>query len=301
MSCSATSSSGRYAVVSVTTAVLARPTPTGAVLIRCLNRGPRSRIRPMAKTLVTGGERLPRLAPRPRARGARRRAARCSPGAAPTLAPLDGLEFERATGDVTDRRAVRRAMDGRRARLPRRRADLAAARPIARPSSTPTCAAPGSSSRRRSRPGSSGSSTRRPPARSGSRSRSGTADETTPFDDRPPRARLRQLQARGRARGVPARRPRAPGGDRQPDLRARPRRPERHLDGPRAALLPRPDPRLRRRRAQHRRRPRRRRRAPARRRARARSASATSSAVATSPSTACSPTSRGSPASRRRR
>jgi dihydroflavonol-4-reductase len=65
----------------------------------------------MAKTLLTGaggflGSHLARALAQ---RGdelrvlARRRS---------NLAPLDGLEYERCTGDVTDRRAVRRAMDG---------------------------------------------------------------------------------------------------------------------------------------------------------------------------------------------
>ena len=73
-------------------------------------------------------------------------------------------------------------------------------------------------------------------------------------------------------------------GDRQPDLRARPRRPRRQLDGADQALPAAPDPGLRRRRAQHRRRPRRRRRATCSPTRRARPASATSSAAATSPS-----------------
>ena len=51
---------------------------------------------------------------------------------------------------------------------------------------------------------------------------------------RPSGDRLRQLQARGRGRGAAAGRARAAGGDRQPHLRARPRRPDR---GPRCGLV----------------------------------------------------------------
>ena len=218
------------------------------------------------------------------------------------LGPLDELEFERATGDVTDRRAVRRAMDGRRPGLPRRRAHLAARRPTARRSSTPTCAARGSSSRRRSRPGSSGSSTPRRVGAIGVAKPKRHRRRDDAVRDRPPRASptsTPSTRPSSRRSGSP--RTGLAGGDRQPDLRARPRRPDPDLDGPGAPLLPRPDPRLRRRR-----------RSTSSTSAtsppatcsptrRARSASATSSAGATSPSTACSPTSRGSPASRRRR
>ena len=145
------------------------------------------------------------------------------------------------------------------------------------------------------------SSTPRPPARSASRSRGGTADETTPFEighlglayvNSKHEAELEAFRLA--AHGLPV-------VIVNPTFVLGPRGPDRHLDGPRAALPARPDPGLRRGRAQHRRRPRRRRRPPARRRRRAGSASATSSAVATSPSTACSPTSRGSPGSTRRR
>ena len=132
----------------------------------------------------------------------------CSPGAARTSSPLDGLEFERATGDVTDRRAVRRAMDGvervfhvagRTSLRPADRdvvfaANLRGARVVfeaaleagvERLVHTSTAGAIGAAKPR------------------------GTADETTPFDDRPPRDRLRQLQARGRARGAARSPPRA--------------------------------------------------------------------------------------------
>ena len=80
------------------------------------------------------------------------------------------------------------------------------------------------------------------------------------------RHRLRQLQARGRGRGAALRGQGPRRGLRQPDLRARPRRPELGLDGPGPPVPAAPDPGLRRRRPQHRRRPRRRRRATPRRR-----------------------------------
>ena len=65
----------------------------------------------MAKTLVTGASGFlgSHLAHALAERGDELRllARRSS-----NLDPVGGLEFERATGDVTDRRAVRRAMDG---------------------------------------------------------------------------------------------------------------------------------------------------------------------------------------------
>ena len=126
----------------------------------------------------------------------------------PTSTPSTGSSSSASTGDVTDRRAVRRAIEGVE------RVFHVAGRTSLRDRDreavfAPTCAARGSSSRRRSRPGSSGSCTPRPWARSASPSRGGTADETTPFEIGHLGPRLRQLQARGRARGVPARRARA--------------------------------------------------------------------------------------------
>ena len=77
----------------------------------------------MAKTLVTGASGFlgSHLAHALAERGDELRllARRSS-----NLDPVGGLEFERATGDVTDRRAVRRAMDGV-SRVFRRRANIA--------------------------------------------------------------------------------------------------------------------------------------------------------------------------------
>ena len=218
----------------------------------------------MAKTLVTGasgflGSHLVRALAE-RGDDLRLLARRSS-----NLDPVADLDFERATGDVTDRRAVRRAMDGvarvfhvagrTSLRARDREAVFAANLRGARTVFEEALAA----EVERARP----HLDRR---RDRDREAEGHRRRDHPVRDRPPRARLRQLQARGRARGVPARRSRAARGDRQPHLRARPRRPDRHLDGSRSPLPARPDPRLRRWRAQHRRRPRRRRRAPARRR-----------------------------------
>src|SRR5688572_20543789 len=65
----------------------------------------------MAKTLVTGGSGFlgSHLV---RALAARGDDLRVLARRASNLGPLDEIEFERATGDVTDRRAVRRAIDG---------------------------------------------------------------------------------------------------------------------------------------------------------------------------------------------
>ncbi len=66
----------------------------------------------MAKTLVTGasgflGSHVARALA-----AARRRAAPARPARARDSDHLEDLEFERATGDITDRRAVQRAMEG---------------------------------------------------------------------------------------------------------------------------------------------------------------------------------------------
>src|SRR5262245_4896875 len=63
------------------------------------------------KTLITGASGFlgSHLA---RALGARGDELRVLARRSSDLSPLDGLEFDRATGDVADRRAVRRAMDG---------------------------------------------------------------------------------------------------------------------------------------------------------------------------------------------
>ena len=245
---------------------------------------------PMAKTLVTGGSGFlgSHLV---RALAERGDELRLLARRSSKLDHLDGIEFERV--DRRRHRPPRGAPGdaGRRPRLPRRRPHLAAGRrprgglrhqPARRPAGL--------------RGGARGRGEAGRPhldrGRDRRREAEGHRRRDDPVRDRPPRPRLRQLQARGGARGVPPRRPRPAGGDRQPDLRARPRRPEPDLDGPGAPLLPRPDPRLRRRRAQHRRRPRRRRRDTCSPTPRARSASATSSPGATSPSTACSPTCR---------
>ena len=98
------------------------------------------------------------------------------------LGHLDEVEFERATGDVTDRRAVRRAMQGVDRVFHVAGPDLAARGGPRRPSSPQTCAARGSSSRRPSRRRSSASFTRRARARSGSRSRRAPPTRSTPFE-----------------------------------------------------------------------------------------------------------------------
>ena len=149
------------------------------------------------------------------------------------LSPIDGLSYERATGDVSDRRAVRRAMDGvervfhvagRTSLRPADRevvfaANLRGARVVfesaleagvARVVHTSTAGAIGVAKPR------------------------GTADETTPFEIGHLGTRLRELEARGGARGLPARRRRPSRRDREPHLRARARRPDR---APRWALV----------------------------------------------------------------
>ena len=268
----------------VTTAVLASG-PTAGSSYQSVVASARWR-----KTLVTGGERLPRLPPGARARRARRRAAPARPPQLASSTTSRDVEFERATGDVTDRRAVRRAMQdvdrvfhvaGRTSlRAADREAVFATNLRGARIVFEEALEAGVERLVHTSSAGAIGVAKPK-----------GTADETTAVRDRPPRARLRQLQARGRAGGVPARRPRPAGGDRQPVVRARPRRPERHLDGAGAArsASARSPPTSTGRSTSS--------TSATSRRAtcsptpRARSASATSSPGATSPSTACSPTS----------
>ena len=254
----------------------------------------------MAKTLVTGGTGFlgSHLVRALAERGdelrllARRRS---------ELDHLDEVEFERSSGDVTDRRAVRRAMEG-----------VDRVFHVAGPTSMRAADRDG-----RLRPQTCGGTrivleealaagvkrvvhTRRS-RRDRAREAEGHRRRATAVHRRPSRHRLRQLQARGRAGGVQVRRPRARRRDRQPHLRPRPRRPERDLDGAGAPLLPRPDPGLRRRRRSTSSTSATSPRATCSPTRRARSASATSWAGATSPSTACSPTWPGSRGRARRR
>ena len=104
MPCSAISSSGRYAVVSVTTAVgapgLIGPFYHGSTIPLLV-----------AKTLVTGGSGF--LGSHVvRALAERGDQLRLLLRRGSSLDHLSDLEFERAGGDVTDRRAVRGAMEG---------------------------------------------------------------------------------------------------------------------------------------------------------------------------------------------
>ena len=213
--------------------------------------------------------------------------------------PLEGLDYARVTGDVTDRRAVRRAIDGvDRVFHAAGRTSLRAGRPRGgvrgqRQGHARWC------SRRRWQPGSSGRSSRPRSPRSGRRSPTGSPTRRSTFTRGRAGHRLRQLQARGGGRGAAPGRTRPAARNRQPDVRAGSRLPRRHLDEPGPAVPAGTDLRLRR---------------TGRSTSstcatsptgtcwptrRARWPSATSSAGATSPSTASSPTSRGSRASRR--
>ena len=159
----------------------------------------------------------------------------CSLRRGSRLDHLSDLELERASGDVTDRRAVRRAMEGvdrvfhlagTTSMRPEHRGAVfelnvkgtrivleeALAAEVERVVHTSSVAAIGPAKPRRHRG--------REPA----------------VHRRPPRDRLRQLEARGRGRGAAARRARAAGRDRQPLLRARSRRSEGDLDGAGAPL-----------------------------------------------------------------
>ena len=173
-----------------------------------------------------------------------------------SLEHLDGLEFERTTGDITDRRAVRRAMEGvervfhvagsTSMRGDRERVfdvnvtgtrivvEEALRAGVERVVHTSSAGAVG-------------------PARPG-----GAADESQPFSAG--RLGIAYVNSKHEAEVEALRlgRPRPAGRVRQPDLRPRPRRPERHLERPGQAGDAAPDPLLRRRRAQHRRRSRRR-------------------------------------------
>src|SRR5919109_238447 len=105
MPCSATSSSGRYAVVSVTTAGLASELTRGGFYHSPVPS------RPMGKTLVTGatgflGSHVVR------ALAGRGDELRLLVRRGSDLEHLSDLDFERTAGDVTDRRSVRRAMEG---------------------------------------------------------------------------------------------------------------------------------------------------------------------------------------------
>ena len=182
------------------------------------------------------------------------------------VSALDGIEFERVTGDVTDRRSVRRAVEGAsRVFHVAGKTSLRHRRPrpdVRRQRRRHVAGRPGVAGGRRraarlhllgrrDRPGAGGRQGRRDPALHG----------------RAARDRLRQLQARGRGRGAPGGRAGPRRGDRQPDVRARSvgRQHDLALDRADQEVPPAPDPRLRRRRPQRRRRPRRRHRPPARR------------------------------------
>ena len=253
----------------------------------------------MATTLVTGGTGFigSHLA---RALAERGDELRVLARRSSSLEALAGIDYERATGDITDRRAVRRARRRRRAGVSRRRPDLASPARSRRRlgGERPRGANP-------VRGGAHSGGGARGPHLHGGRDRRRRTERGDRRDrdvqHRPPWNRLRELQARGRAGGPAGGRAGPSGGDRQPLVRAGSRRAAGNLDGPRPALPPAPDSRLRGRGAQHRGRPRRRRRPPARRSRRARSGSATSSRAGTSRSTGCSRTSPGSRASSRHR
>ena len=198
MPCSATSSSGRYAVVSVTTAVSASQL-TGRLLIRCLDRESRPpRIRLDGEDPGHRRERLPRLAPGARARRARRRAARCSPGAARTSATSTGSSSSArpATSPTAAPCAGRWTgvdrvfhVAGRTSLRPADReavfaANLRGARVVFESALEAGRRARRAHVERR---------------RDRGREAAGTADETTPFEIGHLGTRLRQLQARGRA------------------------------------------------------------------------------------------------------
>ena len=197
---------------------------------------------------------------------------------------LDGVDFERVTGDITDRRAVRRAMkgvervfhvagttsmrSGDRERVfdvnvggTRNVLEEAMRAGVEQVVHTSSAGAVG-------------------PARPG-----GTADENQAFTaghfgiayiNSKHEAEVEALRAA--ARGLA-------GDRRQPDLRPRSRRPQRHLQRPGQAGDAAPDPLLRRRWAERRRRARRRQRATCSPRARESRGSATCSVAATSRST----------------
>ena len=178
---------------------------------------------------------------------------------------LAGLDVELATAQLGDRAALRRALRGRRPRLPRRGHDQPARAPaeLARVNVEGTRTVLEEALRagvervvHTSSIGAVG------PARPG-----GAVDERHIFPPQPRRP-VRRLQA-PRGDGGPARgRPRARRRHRLPRPRLRARRPRPDLHG-RGAQVPAPaHPRLRQRRDQRRRRGRRRRRPPPRRRAR---------------------------------
>ena len=239
MPCSATRSSGRYAVVSVTTAVwpswltgglvsaspCAGPRPPALIRLPCSSGQDPSHRR----------QRLPRLACR--ASGSRLAATSCGcccaaprrppistgsssngrPATSPTAAPCAG-RWRMSTVSSTSPAAPR------------------CGRPTATSSSRPTSGAPGPCSRRRERAGvervvfTSSVAAVGPGRARRDRRREPAVPRRAPGD------RLRQLQARGRGRGPAGRRPRPAGRDRQPELRPGPRRPDRDLDEPGAQL-----------------------------------------------------------------
>ena len=201
--------------------------------------------------------RVPRLASGARARRARRQL-RVLARRSSKLGHLDGIEFERSTGDVADRRAVPRAMAGVTrvfnvvGRTSLRAADHEAV--LAAKLRAPGRLRGGARGRGRA------SSRPRAPGRSVARPRGPPMDDAV--RDRPPRAPYvnckheAELEAfRLAARGLPVRIVNPPSSSA--------RRIRRVPRWARAPLLPRADPRLRRRGAEHRRRPRCRHRSPA--------------------------------------
>ena len=196
--------------MSVTTATgMGGGDPTG---LRARANGPRHR-----------GDGSRRVARHARARRARRRRAGHGARDAPSSTTSPTSTSSTVACDILDRRAVRRALRGRRPRLPRRRLDVAARSRdelfrinvqgtrtvleealragVERVVHTSSVAAIG-------------------PAPRGS-----TADESQAFTRRRPRRPVRARQARGRGRGAARRRARAAGGHRLPRARLRRRRP----------------------------------------------------------------------------
>ena len=153
----------------------------------------------VTRLLVERGDQRARHRPRPLARSTTSR----------------GLDVERVTCDVLDRRAVRRALRGVERVFHVAGHDVAAraaraALPHQRRRARGPC------SRRRCARASSASCTRRRSRRSARRRAGSTADERQPFTAGGARRPVRARQARGRGRGAAHRRGRAAGRHRQP-------------------------------------------------------------------------------------